>query len=183
VAAADTLAFSATAVDGETWRCGVRPGAGGVWFFAGFLHAAADGISMLRLLGAINAALGGGDADIPTRPPRGMRRRPYFAWLPAFALGHLHRYVDVSPGAHVVPGGTWLVVAPGEAERLLRKAADASVGFAAWLAAATALAVFRRWHSARVHLNIPVWRDAIPAGFGFGVTSLLLGRTSGTATR
>ena len=179
VAAADILAFTATATGGGVWRYGVRAGAGGTWFLAGFLHAAADGISMLRLLDAINAALGGQDADISPRAPRScLRRTPYFAWLPRFALGQLHRYVDVSPRAQASPGGTWLVVPPREADHLMRNAADAGAGFAAWLAAATALAVCRRLarrQSARVHLNIPVWRDEIAGGFGFGVSSLLLG--------
>ena len=167
----------AVATDGEPWRYRLIRDGADVWLQAVWLHAVADGLSMLRFLHAVEASLAGASYQPSAREPRrAERRRPLGTWLPGFLLDQQRDYVAMTSRSQAVAGTSWLVVPPATRDHVLGAANAACGGGLGWLAAAAARAFGEQEGQARgdVLLNVPIARGDATAlgGFGFGVGSL-----------
>lgn len=165
--------------DRPLWRYHLMQDGGDVWMNAVWAHAAADGLSMLRFLQTVVAALTGCSVPFFSGPgPHHIRRQPMLLWFIRFVAEHYLQYVRLAEEGLHPPGVAWLTI-PVAQGISLRETARAECGsFAAWLAAAVAKAFCEQQgvSSGRVLLNLPNLRDNLNrvGGFGFGVGSLLI---------
>lgn len=173
------LAYAADGAN-SSWRYEIRACAQGSWFTAIFAHAIADGLSMLRLLSAIAAAVRG--QAVPAffaqpRPP--LRRMPKWLWYIGFFVNQTRRYERLGAKERAAaPGVAWVNLGPGARDALLAQARAQKCGMAALLAAAAATCFCTRpeRRGCRVHLNIPISRGISGrfADFNSDARSLLL---------
>jgi hypothetical protein len=161
------------------WRYQVTQDGADVWLNAVWAHAAADGASMLWFLKSIVATIT--DRPVPgiqVRTRHRSARRPFAPWLLRFLLEQHLRYVRPTEEASHPVNVVWLTLPVEQSNALHEKALAECGSFAAWLAAAVALAYCEQHEvsSGRVLLNLPLLRDDLQRvnGFGFGIGSLLM---------
>ena len=163
--------------DKGVWGYRLSETAAGVWMSAAFVHAVADGPSMLRLLGAIAGELQGRPPEpfrSPARPPP--RQKPMAGWLPGFLLEHARTYDGLAAANRSAKAGsTFAILPPTAAERLQQDAGRS--GVAARLAAAAASSLLEQQRGraeGEVYLNVPISRSAAAplGGFGFDGSSV-----------
>lgn len=176
IAVTASLNFAATGAP-QVWRAVIRESPGGASLEAVFSHASADGGSMMRLIAAIEARLGGEEesrAGMPSRPPRPAA----LPWLAEFLLERARSHLVLAPSALAPMGASWFRIGPEDRDRLIARARAACGRMVPFLSSAAALATAKlATGGRRISLNIPIARSNADAvqGFGFGIGSLLLG--------
>ncbi len=163
--------------DTGIWGYRLTETAAGVWFEAAFVHAVADGPSMLRLLGAVAGELQGRSPEpfrSPARPPP--RQKPMAGWLPGFLLEHARGYDGLAAANRCArAGSTFAILPPASAERLQQDAGRSGVAARLGAAAASSLLQQQRGRAeGEVYLNVPISRSAAAplGGFGFDGSSV-----------
>jgi hypothetical protein len=174
-----SLAFKSDPV-GPLWCYGVFQDGEDAWLMAIWVHAAADGHSMLRFVETISAALNDRPAPhFQDQPNRRTRRRSMARWLVRFLIERHLRYVRPREDGDHPPGVAWLTIPSDRGAWLLERARAECGSFAAWLAGAACMAFCEQQQgmlAGRVSLNLPILRNNREqgGGFGFGIGSLLM---------
>jgi hypothetical protein len=181
-AAGDIASLEFSGAGTAAWRYEIKACPQGCWFKAVFAHAVADGLSMLRLLSALGAAVqGGGMPMFLARPAAPLRRMPKWLWTARFLRNQIRQYERLTAGERAaMPGVAWVNLGAGARDALLDQARAQETGMAALLAAAAASSFCerpeRRAARRTVHLNIPIARGVAGrfALFNADARSLLL---------
>ena len=165
--------------EGAVWRYRVETRGPDVVLTAVWRHAVADGRSMMHFLATIEAALDGRPPpDRMQEPPRAPTGGLTLRWLIGFLRDRRRTYLS-PPGLPTSPGVSWLTIPRFEAEALLFRARAEAGGMAAWMAAATCLALSEAPRTRRagwISLNLQrsAGDSAQHGGFGFAAASLLI---------
>jgi len=167
----------ASGSEGRVWHYNLVTAGRDTWLQAVWLHAVADGMSMLRFLTTLSAELGLGQRPDQARVPRQPTRvQPLLRWLPPFLRTLRGDYVGLAERPLPCPEVSWLVTSPHDRDRLVDNARAGYGGMLGWLAAAAARAFLEQQGRPQdqIFLNVPILRSALAEtnGFGFGVGSL-----------
>ena len=166
-----------TAACGALWTKRLVQAGEDTWLTCIFAHAAADGLSMLRLLHALEAQCYEVQAAVPAAPARAATKRPPGPyWLSQFLLDRMRAYAEIDRAECGEIGISVVRIPAGFAEGVIDHARSVYGGFAPHLAAAAVLSVSEQGQNRRpVLLNLPIARSDLErfGGFGFDVGSLI----------